>query len=108
MKVVDSENWLWVSDIPQVTFVGMHSRDAAWGFCHRIGKMEKHLTYGKEIKKKKPPLIRTNLQSVSQTRAVQEGALRELCYSQSWEWENPWEQEAALDTCWAGMQEKEV
>lgn len=49
MKVVDSENWLWVSDILQVAFVGMHSQDAAWGFCHRIGKMEKHLTYGKEI-----------------------------------------------------------
>lgn len=59
----------------------MHSQDAAWCFCHRIGKVKKHLTYGIEIKQKKPPSIDTNLQCPNQ--AAQESAERE--------------QEAALD-----------
>lgn len=81
----------WVSNIPQLTFIGMHSQDAAWCFCHRVGKMKKHLTCEKEIKQKKPPSIHTKLESVSQNQAVQRGAERELCHCQSWEWENPWE-----------------
>lgn len=73
MKVVDSESCLWVSDILQFPFVGMHSQDLSWCFCHRIGEMRKHLTFGQEIKE--TPLSSYKPTASVPKQAVWEGAI---------------------------------